>query len=50
MGTHTVWVVGPSPYSVVEEYDECNDIPASFPGLTFDYIGDVENPGPPTIF
>ena len=46
MGYYTVWVAGPSPYSVVEEYDECNDIPGSFPGLTFDYIADVEEPGP----
>ena len=46
MGYYTVWVVGTSPYSVVEEYDECNDIPASFPGLTFDYIGDVEEAKP----
>ena len=46
MGSYTVWVVGPSPYNVVEEYDECNDIPASYPGLTFDYIGEVEEPKP----
>ncbi len=50
MGTYTVWVVGSSPYSAVEEYDECNDIPGSFPGLTFDYIADVEEPGPAYYF
>lgn len=50
MGVYTVWVVGPSPHSVVEEYDECNDIPGSFPGLTFDYIADVEEPGPAYYF
>ena len=46
MGLYTVWVVGPLPYSVVEEYDECNDIRGSFPGLTFDYVAEVEEPGP----
>ena len=46
MGLYTVWVIGPSPYSVVEGYNETNDIPGSFPGLTFDYIADVEEPGP----
>ena len=46
MGNYTVWVVGQSPFSVVEEYDECNDVPATFPGLTFDYIGDAEEQGP----
>ena len=50
MGTYTVWVAGPSPYTVVEEYDECNDIPGYFPGLTFDYIADVEEPGPAHYF
>ncbi|MCY4365436.1 MAG: hypothetical protein OXE17_04335 [Chloroflexi bacterium] len=45
MGYYNVWVVGPSPFSLVEEYDECNDIPASFPGLTFDFITDIEERG-----
>ena len=50
MGFYTVWVLGPSPFIAVEEYDECNDIPASFPGLSFDFIGEVEEQGPAHYF
>lgn len=45
MGYYTVWVVGRSPLEIVEQYDESNDISSAFPGLTFDYIGDVEEQG-----
>ena len=50
MGTYNVWVVGPEPYSLIWDYDEANDIPGSFPGLTFDYFGDDEEPGPASYF
>ena len=46
MGYYTVWVVGSDIYDIIEEYGEDNDIPGTFPGLTFDYVGDVEEPGP----
>lgn len=50
MGYYTVWVVGPSPLEIVEQFDESNDIPGSFPGLTFDFIADTEEPGPASYF
>ena len=46
MGIYTVWVVGPSQVDIIEDYQESNNIPASFPGLTFDYIASIEEPGP----
>ena len=50
MGFYTVWVIGNSPLEIVERYDEGNDIPGSFPGLTFDYIAEIEEPGPASHF
>ena len=46
MGYYTVWVVGPNIFDVIKDYEEVNDIPATFPGLTYDYFGDIEEPGP----
>ena len=50
MGYYTVWVVGPTPFNIVENYDEENNISAVFPGLTFDYIAEVDEPGPAHYF
>lgn len=50
MGLYTVWVVGPEPLSIIQDYNEERDIPAAFPGLTFDYIDGVEEPGPALHF
>ena len=50
MGYYTVWVVGRYPLEIVEQYDESNDIPGSYPGLTFDYIVEIEEPGPAHYF
>ena len=46
MGLYTVWVVGPEPFDIIQSYDEEHDIPAAFPGLTYEYIADIEEPGP----
>ena len=46
MGTYNVWVVGQDVFALIEPYDEEHDIPAAFPGLTYDYFGEIEEPGP----
>ena len=50
MGLYTVWVLGPEPFDIIQNYDEEHDIPAAFPGLTFDYIDEIEEPGPAHLF
>ena len=50
MGNYTVWVVGPSQFDIIEDYQESNNIPAAFPGLTFDYVASIEEPGPARHF
>lgn len=50
MGTYSVWVVGPKPHGQIREFEETNDIPGSYPGLTFDYLGGEEEPGPAYFF
>ena len=46
MGTYNVWVGGQDVFALIEPYDEGNNIPAAFPGLTYDYFGGIEEPGP----
>lgn len=50
MGTYNVWVVGPEPHGLIWDYDEANDVAGSYPGLTFDYLGAEEEPGPASFF
>ena len=50
MGNYTVWVVGPCQFDIIEDYHESNNVSAAFPGLTFDYIAYVEEPGPANLF
>ena len=50
MGLYTVWVVGPEPLGIADAYNEERDIPAAFPGLTFDYVAEIEEPGPAHLF
>ena len=50
MGLYRVWVLGPEPFDIIQSYDEERDIPAAFPGLTFDYITEIEEPGPAHLF
>ena len=50
MGTYNVWVVGQDVFGTIEPYDEENDISGLFPGLTYDYFGEIEEPGPASLF
>ena len=50
MGTYRVWVAGADQFGIIEPYDEDNDVPGAFPGLTHDYICNIEEPGPASLF
>ena len=50
MGTYNVWVAGKNALEIIGDYDENHDIIGTFPGITYDYFKDIEEPGPAYAF